>query len=369
MTSHREAFSDGEYPGLLGSLDQAHNDLFGPALRGYMIDALFSEMEPLEMVKMYDGDYEFGCAAQFDKSYRNLASETKTSDYRIIAEAFARNMERVVSINALPIELIYWSSLHTRIACIARSNSGLPIAETTLHHTEEFRAEYIKVFKEQMQIKSGKTRKDSADEAWAEGTAFLKKKLRPEIENTNGEITPYLRAGIEAILASMLTSSYAAFEALASDLWVSAVNKHTELAKNWTEANSNKAIEFSQLVGHEFDLSKSMGTVLSQSQKVSFLSSNDFFKAYKDAFAGEVDNVFEPKKDLMGAEQIRHLLAHRGGQIDKKFKDKMKDFPEYSNLTIDYLPLDGPSVLKHIGACVKCATGLYRAVDDWSAAR
>jgi hypothetical protein len=73
-----------------------------------------------------------------------------------------------------------------------------------------------------------------------------------------------------------------------------------------------------------------------------------------------------PSRPIYRTEKTRHLFAHRGGMVDRKFRDEMKDFPEFESLVIgERLRLTGRVVTEHVDACVKCGTGLVRAVDTW----
>ena len=55
----------------------------------------------------------------------------------------------------------------------------------------------------------------------------------------SGPGIPPAREGVEAVLAAMVVASYAAFETLAADLWVAALNRHTVLADNWADKNKD----------------------------------------------------------------------------------------------------------------------------------
>jgi hypothetical protein len=89
-----------------------------------------------------------------------------------------------------------------------------------------------------------------------------------------------------------------------------------------------------------------------------------------DVFGEGVDAAFVGATDVFKTEQVRHLLAHRGGVIDDRFRDKMKNFPDYQDLKLgEKLELKGPTVKKHIAACAECAASLFNYVDDWTEQR
>ena len=80
-----------------------------------------------------------------------------------------------------------------------------------------------------------------------------------------------------------------------------------------------------------------------------------------------MQGTFDDSSKVYQAEQIRHLIAHRGGVVDGKFKEKMKDVQEFQGAEIgEYLELSGPFVKANLEACVRCAMNIFRFVDDWS---
>jgi len=161
-------------------------------------------------------------------------------------------------------------------------------------------------------------------------------------------------------------ASYAAFETLAADVWIAAVNRDFSLAKNWIDKNSERQIPTSVLAGNNFNVSSLMGTILHDTKKVSFESLNDIRNQYFQTFKGELEGAFEPSDDLVKAEKTRHLFAHRGGLIDQKFKTQMSKYPEYADAVVgERLRLTGPVTGAHVNACAKCGVALLKQVDNW----
>lgn len=320
------------------------------------------------MAKSYEGDYQFGEASQFDKSFRGLGHKIRSDALKPLAMAFQLNMERVVSMNCLPIEMIHWAGFAARAYCVARHDLGL-------HPTDETKDQWPEMANA-VEIASGAMMSgrhspipgDEANRAWADGTRFLKGFLRGLIEtqkSTDLQTKEYLTGGLEAILASMITLSYAAFETLCSDLWIEALNADSRLAENWARRNPRKELRMEDLIGHRFDLSRSMGSALIQTQKAAFVSLNEIMNNFRDAFDGKADHCFEPRDSLVEVEKVRHLFAHRGGVVDQKFVREMADYSHYANLPIGRrLPMTGPDACRCIDACVSSGARLLNFVDD-----
>ena len=308
---------------------------------------------------VFEGDYSFIDAGLSDRSYAELPEVLVHREYKDIAESFKASLDRLMSFFELPLQLIYWSARISVIKHIARYRCGLSPEDDSRDHELQVSEAVKRVWDEIVRPSQG-TRTVSFS------TGVLATMLG---DRGSTGIDP-AREGVEAVLAAMVMASYAAFETLAADLWVEAVNRHNSLATNWMEKNSEKQIPGAVLASYEFNVSSYMGTILHSTKKVSFESLNDIRNLYRQAFKGAMDDAFEPIDDLVKAEKTRHLFAHRGGLVDRKFKDQMKDYPEYTSAVIgERLRLTGPVTGSYVAACAKCGVALLKAIDNWSVAQ
>jgi hypothetical protein len=107
-----------------------------------------------------------------------------------------------------------------------------------------------------------------------------------------------------------------------------------------------------------------MGKILHETRRVTFESLSEIRRAYSHAFKGTLDEAFEPVNDLVKVEKTRHLFAHRGGVVDRKFKDDMQSYQEYSELKInERLRLTGPVTRNYIDTCVRSGVALVLLAD------
>ena len=304
---------------------------------------------------IFEGKYAFDEARLFDRGYAELPALLIHAEYKGIAKSFSVNLDRLTSFAELPLQLIYWSARLSVVKHIARYRCGVSPEDGSKDAEPNIRGAIIAVYDEIVATKGAYPLDFSAT---ALGN-FLG-------DRTAAGIGPACE-GIEAVLAAMVMASYAAFETLAADLWIAAVNRHHALATNWIGRNSERQLPVNIIAGYGYNVSQSMGTILRDTKKVSFKSLGDIRSAYKQAFNGEIDGVFDPVDDLVKAEKTRHLFAHRGGLIDQKFKADMKDFPEYMDMMVgERVRLIGPVAKSHVTACAKCGTTLLKAVDNWS---
>ena len=308
-----------------------------------------------------DPTYQFREAMRFDGGFRNLS--TAVSDYNQIAQTFRVSLDRVVALGWLPAELVYWSQIFGASQCIARADLGLHPSDTSRDGTPEFYEACNSAFQRISPYVKAKPY-EAGQTVFSVGSNNLDALL---IEEQKQGSKKYRRAGIEAIMAAMITAAYAAFETMASDLWIAAVNRHSILAARYLE-KTDKEIKLSALGAYQFNASNAMGKILTETKKVSFQSFNDIKQAYLAAFRSDIESVFSDTRSIYKAEKIRHLIAHRGGIVDSKFSDEMKDFEDLKDIAVgQQLPFSGPLVADQIDACSRLGTSLFIAVDSWSA--
>ncbi len=306
---------------------------------------------------IFEGRYDFPVVGVFDGRFKTIASILKTAEYATIAQPFAISLRRIGYLYELPLQLLYWAEITTQIVMLARHRRGLDPDDVSRDEDQEHNEECKKIFDE--------LTKDCTFQNISTLGGFRLSVMLGDLSISAG-VDP-AKEGIEAALAAMVMSSYAAFETLAADLWIAAVNRHSMLAANWIDKNSERQLPASVIAGYNFNVSNKMGSVLQDTKKVAFEFLYDIRGNYSDAFKGAIDVAFEPFEELQKAEKTRHLFAHRGGLIDRKFKDDMAKFPEYINAEIgDRLRLTGPVTRNHIDACAKAGCELLIAVDNWT---
>lgn len=310
------------------------------------------------MVIEFLGDLDVGDATHV--LFPNL--QPKTPEYRDIGATFTASLGRVIALGWLPAELTYWSALYAVAGCEAKSQLGLEILPDTSGSEFEEKMDsilaQISPFNDQDPSQAGRN-------IFLNGHSRLKIMLQ---QTKHIGAYRHRRQALEALLSAMITGAYAALEAMATDLWIAAVNRHPSLASKYTEKSGDKQISYSVIRGYGFDLRTSMGKILFENKRVSFQSFYDIKSAYQDAFGEDFSDVFKDIDSVVCAEKIRHLIAHRGGLIDAKFKNEMKNFADYSDLSLgEMLPLNGPMAREQIDSCAKFGTALFNAVDNWSA--
>lgn len=327
------------------------------------------------MAAEYNGDKDYGEAHGFDKGFRGLIARTKSAHIIPAIVSYSANMERVAAMHTLPLALIYWVARTTKNACAAAAEAKKPVLDALSPETQRD----ADVIAARLKIEEHESQQDDAlgvtnsARATAFGDAHLKMLVKRQLDAAQGPAHQevmrdyYTIGGIESILFSMVTSSYAAFETLAADLWIDTLNKHpTPLAVDWCDKNNTKKIALTDLASQGFNVSGGMGNLLVEIG-ASFAKLAEIKSQYCDAFGHTAKGCFEPGDMLYLAAKVRNLIAHRGGIVDARFKKEVASFPAYADQRLGgHLSLTGSMVRELVDACVGSAVKLTLYVDHWT---
>lgn len=169
------------------------------------------------------------------------------------------------------------------------------------------------------------------------------------------------------------TGAWTAFECLATDAWVTALNaRPLSLGQRALTVSpeggsqdglTSKQVSVKLLAKYGFDLRAHMGTVLKP--KFDLTSLSNITRAYNAAFGKyrQLDEVFD-SRDLDLLEASRHVIVHRAGIVDEEFRSRTK------RMDLDYplgiqLPLDGKTVSRLANSAIEAGCRLIAFVDDW----
>lgn len=319
-------------------------------------DDIFVLWKAAQNMTVFDGKYDYVAAGRFDRMYLSLDSRLKTPEYIEIAKLFSANAGRLISFYEFPLQLTFWSGVLGRVKMLGRYHVGIDPEDESHDGENKVQASIIDVY-------NRTTNNPNPERVLTVSSNAIGSLVG---DNAGSGIAP-AREGLEAAFAAMVMTAYTIFETLAVDLWIAAVNRHSSLGDNWAEKNKDKRITMEEMSGEGWNLSKSIGTFLHQTRRISLESLKDIRSVYAHTFKGHMDEIFGDCSDLVKAEKTRHLFAHRNGLIDRKFKDEMAEFNEYKSVAIgERLRLTGPVTGGHIYACLNCGTSLLLAADDWS---
>lgn len=172
-----------------------------------------------------------------------------------------------------------------------------------------------------------------------------------------------------ALMASLVSGAWSAFEILSGDLWETALNlRPMPLARDWAARagkQQGKTIGVS-LLG-TYDLRKETGTMLRKEEKATFASLGATLANYVGAFGQPADSVLNDD-GLRLLEHVRNLLEHKAGRVDDRFLENIRHLSHpFGTLTPTKLlpPFDAPVAVKLIRPAVERGVRLIGFVDQW----
>jgi len=316
--------------------------------------------------------HKFPHASQFGDGYSTLRCEAV--GLQPIAQAFIRNMNRVRGIGALSMNLMAIGMVNEAARVEAAFNKKInPHDSRVTHGHPQFDEVLFSELNEERKrlidswIKSYPN-KEAFAVALATKTAF---NMNTVIEESKEDAW----SSIQATMAAMLIGLWTAFESLAQDTWITAVNTcPSPLADNVMAApdsalktgNQSKSLSYSHFVGSGYDFRRSMGSLLFTEKKVDFQQFKTIRAAYKVAFAGHLEPIFEQHQfELFKLEAVRNLFVHKGGIIDSKFVERMGNEPILKEKIGQSLSVNGEYVAHKANAVSVCSAQLIQAVDRW----
>lgn len=178
------------------------------------------------------------------------------------------------------------------------------------------------------------------------------------------------RLAVQILLQSVVSRAWSAFESFSKDVWVFSVNSRPHdlgrasfksQQKDEESIWNGKSVTFDQLARYRFDISKRLGTLLSE-EKFRMLDASGIKRAYDAAFpeASGVTNDIDFAQ-LHKLNKIRNLFQHSCGTIDEKFLSFLPGAGEIGSLYI----VTGKDTEDFLRLVVDSSMKLGSAVDEW----
>ncbi len=314
------------------------------------------------------------------------------SEIARIASSFKENMRRVVRLLELSPVLAGWVGAF--VACDARADFeafGVPIRSPDSKVLDPERTERADTIRRERFAREFPDFKKDRSET---PQVILDRGMEYIIQLRN--VVPQIVAGLDVVLASSITGSWTAFEVLAGDLWVAAVNAHPHTLSvmkgklvNWEipkaargtedtnrESGNKKGgetgpqISVKWLEFHNYNVSQKMGTLLRQRKTADFQTVWDIREAYARAFESDYSAIRNSLADesLDHLSALRNVLVHKAGKADDKFVEDIAGCEHFASISErDPVILDGEIVADLVWSVVNQASSLLSAVDAWLA--
>lgn len=201
---------------------------------------------------------------------------------------------------------------------------------------------------------------------------------------------------ISSFVSSILIQAWSSFESLSEDLWEAAINFHPTILGELKgkprskfraprsqalaqpqgqgqptgsqTAESNVRMSFDDLQINQFNVRSKMGTILKRRGDIAFRSIYDIRESYHRAFrdqSKDIDDVLDDPK-LQYAAAVRNLLIHKGGIVDKEFRNQVSLVPEVPVVNDkERFPLTGKLCAELSDTCRTCSMLLTNLVHAW----
>jgi hypothetical protein len=176
---------------------------------------------------------------------------------------------------------------------------------------------------------------------------------------------------IAALFSSLILEVWTAFEILAADLWVLAIDKGPKelanriaLSKQLQKPEDHITPETVHSL--EFDARKEYGSFLREIGRVSFQKLDHIRLYYAEAFGKHIYQLFDQKCGgyIFAMAAFRNALIHNAGKADKHFIKQVQRFEEFREIkNEEKLPLDGVIVKKLTSAGAQLGIELIYLVD------
>jgi len=309
---------------------------------------------------------------------RKLLSEMKTAGIRDTKQArqrFHRNIERLSGLAALPVYLIGTSMVLGHLGCVAAMKATKNKSSRPGDLTPGQTALARKYFN-QLQAKSKSyfgldARKIRGYHDPRRIFNLMLTKLPKELDS-----------GFQLVICSIVVGAWTAFESLAEDLWVAALNARPRLALMAMDAEIKDATTGSddekkrritfplpvwKITQKGFNLGKQMGDLL-RNWQWDFSQRGAALKAYRKTFPKfktDLDAIFL-SKDLKWLIAARNVIVHNGGLIDQQFADEAKEHPQFRIARVGQpIPIDAGIAYGFTMTVVKSGLSLLDLVDSW----
>jgi hypothetical protein len=322
-------------------------------------------------------DFKYTQASFFDRRYEKADANLASCDIREVAKVYKKNMRRVWLLYFSGSNAIHWGESWGR--CVQKAGQTmLNLAEPTVQQIHNRWDEvcplaYELFNNEAKQIGGDPEMVKRMGENALGNFTVLTSSVDAQDGSGVGEDT------FRAILVSMVLLSWAAFESLAGDLWVAAVDLRPKLADsiinarrdqngNQQKGADSKKVDFAVLKDFNYNLTGRLGSFLRHVEKVDFDNLEKICHAYDTAFGEEAEAVTTKnpyRSDLRALELVRNVWAHRAGIVDDQMCNSWKGITiDLPNKGSEFI-VDGAVARQLIDAAICSADSLIRFVDAW----
>ncbi len=132
-----------------------------------------------------------------------------------------------------------------------------------------------------------------------------------------------MREQFSVIYSQMCVLAVSSLEAILKDYFVDSFNDKTDINIENKKLNEIK-VTIRDIIDNELNFDNKLGALILERDKPNFQDLKSILNNFKNYFNKEIELEGDLRKKLCFYLEIRHLLVHKGGVVDKKFINSTK---------------------------------------------
>lgn len=179
-----------------------------------------------------------------------------------------------------------------------------------------------------------------------------------------------MTTSVQALYTSVILESWLFFEALISDLWVTAVDNSKGVISGrvaYASKDHKKPEEAPKVHELESNFHTHPGSFWREAGKVAFQTKKDIHLFFNMAFEDKILEALNQtvNGDIWTLQAFRNCITHSAGKVDVGFRKQAAHSAEYRDLPIkSRLPLDGAIAARLRNAALMTGAALLQKVDE-----
>lgn len=150
-----------------------------------------------------------------------------------------------------------------------------------------------------------------------------KKVIQNSINSLENIKEESMKEQFSVIYSQMCVLAVSSVEAILKDYFVDSFNNKTDINMENKKLNEIK-VTIRDIIDNELNFDNKLGSLILERDKPNFQDLKSILSNFKNYFNKEIELEGNLKKKLCFYLEVRHLLVHKGGVVDKKFINSTK---------------------------------------------
>ena len=150
-----------------------------------------------------------------------------------------------------------------------------------------------------------------------------KKVIQNSINSLENIKEESMKEQFSVIYSQMCVLAVSSVEAILKDYFIDSFNNKTDINMENKKLNEIK-VTIRDIIDNELNFDNKLGALILERDKPNFQDLKSILNNFKSYFNKEIELESDLQKKLCFYLEIRHLLVHKGGVVDKKFINSTK---------------------------------------------